>query len=230
MIDETLFWEKVDRRGDEECWPWTGGIAGCGAGIVYIGQPVKTTTTAHRVAWELSGREIPPRVHLRQECGDRLCVNPLHMKLLTPEARFWTNVDMADPSGCWPWTLSTGDGGYGRVKMLGATRPAHRMAWEFQNGRPMPRGSWALHTCDNPPCCRPSHVFPGTPADNVADMMAKGRYRRTNVKLTKAEVLEIRTLQGLEVGRIVAARFGVCTATVHHIWRRATWRQLEPVS
>ena len=62
-----------------------------------------------------------------------------------------------------------------------------------------------LHHCDNPPCVRPSHLFLGTDADNVQDMLAKGREARNygddhhNIKLTDAQVAEIRALreQGL---------------------------------
>jgi len=50
------------------------------------------------------------------------------------------------------------------------------VAWEDVNG-PISDGLWVLHRCDNPPCCRPDHLFLGTPADNTADMIAKGRGR-----------------------------------------------------
>jgi hypothetical protein len=51
---------------------------------------------------------------------------------------------------------------------------AHRFAWIEANG-PVPAGLHVLHTCDNPLCVRPSHLWLGTQAENLADMTAKGR-------------------------------------------------------
>ena len=94
--------------------------------------------------------------------------------------RFWTKVDRSGgPDACWPWMGHRTRQGYGQVKILGKSTPAHRVAWELTNG-PIPLGdhfgtTCACHRCDNPPCCNPAHLFLGTMADNVADRDAKGR-------------------------------------------------------
>lgn len=64
-------------------------------------------------------------------------------------------------------------GGYGTR----GHRYAHREALEQKLGRPIKPGYGALHHCDNPPCIEPVHLFEGTNADNVHDMIAKGRSR-----------------------------------------------------
>lgn len=89
---------------------------------------------------------------------------------------FWNWVDRSSPDGCWPWTRST-FGGYGNLRMGKGKILAHRHAYQLTYG-PIPSGMDVCHRCDNPPCCRPDHLFLGTHAENMADMVAKGRARK----------------------------------------------------
>ncbi len=78
---------------------------------------------------------------------------------------------------CHLWTARTNKSGYGTVNINGKMLLAHRVAWEIANG-PIPASLWVLHNCpggDNPACCNPDHLWLGTHADNMADMVAKGR-------------------------------------------------------
>lgn len=95
---------------------------------------------------------------------------------LRSAARFWSRVDVRGSDECWPW-MGTRVDGYGQATFGGRRQPAHRVAWELTCGA-IRDGLWALHHCDNRPCCNPSHLFLGTNADNVADKMAKGREAR----------------------------------------------------
>lgn len=90
--------------------------------------------------------------------------------------RLWSRV-VEQPNGCLEWTGATNKQGYGRIGVGGSgkTGLTHRVAWELANG-PIPPGMNVLHHCDNPPCCNVKKcLFLGTDADNMADMVAKGR-------------------------------------------------------
>lgn len=97
------------------------------------------------------------------------------------ESRFWSKVDTsAGLFGCWLWTGATarGYGTFGSGGQFGRNVLAHRFAWQRKNG-PIPAGMVICHSCDNPPCVNPAHLWIGTHADNVADKIAKGRSRLT---------------------------------------------------
>lgn len=140
-------------------------------------------------------------------------------------------IDVRGPDDCWPWTGPRLPKGYGRVYIDGRDSYVHRVVWEEENG-PIPDGMLVCHTCDNPPCCNPAHLFLGTNADNLADMRAKGRAaplpprpgeRNPAAKLTEADVQRIRDLCGRQSQASVAREFGVSTSLVSKIVKRQAW-------
>lgn len=90
------------------------------------------------------------------------------------EDRFWEKVEKTE--GCWLWTAANGGPGkYGQFAIHAHYHEgAHRVSYVLNVG-PIPEGMGVLHRCDVPLCVRPDHLFLGTAADNIADMLAKGR-------------------------------------------------------
>ena len=97
-----------------------------------------------------------------------------------PIERIMESVEIDDLNGCWNWKLRKDDGGYGRLKIqLGArdkfrTDGAHRYAYEIFKG-PIPKDKEVCHSCDNPACVNPTHLWLGTHKQNMEDMVSKGR-------------------------------------------------------
>ena len=149
--------------------------------------------------------------------------------------RFWKYVQKTD--SCWVWTGAKAHGGYGVLSISrkqGIVR-AHRLSWEIHNG-PIPEGMDMCHTCDNPSCVNPSHLFLGTPHDNAIDMMEKGRdlegrKRRARgeehhrAKLTAAQVVAIRSeyAAGDTSTRKLATKYGVSRRSIMFILHRQQW-------
>ncbi len=164
--------------------------------------------------------------------------------------RFFEKVDREGPihpvlgTRCWVWTGACRKG-YGRIsaggqygKLLDAHRFSleHHLMWELQPGQ------WALHHCDNRACVNPEHLFIGTNADNVRDMISKGR-RWTGVrpsgianpvaKLTPAMIADARTRWTNRGGtrwtctspslRTLAAEYGVTAGALHSALTGKTW-------
>jgi hypothetical protein len=91
-----------------------------------------------------------------------------------PVDEFWKRVKNVGGEGCWEWSMSRNIYGYGIAHHLKKRIGAHRLSWTLTNGE-IPEGMQVLHKCDNPPCCRPDHLFLGTPLDNIHDAIMKER-------------------------------------------------------
>ena len=91
-------------------------------------------------------------------------------------AKFWRRVDKSpEPNGCWLWTGPMQNMGYGRMRFGGKDQLAHRISYKLAYGD-WP-ANFGCHTCDNPKCVRPDHVYDGTHADNMSDCVSRGRNR-----------------------------------------------------
>ena len=152
-------------------------------------------------------------------------------RYLTLQEVFYKNVTPGAPDECWDWPLSHDDFGYGRVRLRNTEYGGHRLSYEIHIG-PIPNGLFVCHHCDNPACVNPAHLFLGTDADNVADMVSKKRHqygeKTATAKLNDDAVRTIRSLyteQGMQVIDI-AQRFAVSMTTIYDAISGRTWQHI----
>jgi hypothetical protein len=130
---------------------------------------------------------------------------------------------------CWEWLGYRDADGYGSITFNKQPLRTHRVAYELANG-PIPKGLQVCHTCDNPPCCNPAHLFLGDSLVNAKDRDSKGRGNvRRGVthpcaRLTEEQVRLIRALraEGAPYKRL-ADTFGVTYRAVWNIANHVTW-------
>lgn len=142
---------------------------------------------------------------------------------------FWSRVEpLMDDRGCWVWIGCLSVDGYGKFKRNKKTLGAHRYAYALAKGDPS--GMLVCHSCDNPSCVNPGHLFLGTPSDNMQDMLQKGRENRVkgsdhgSAKLKAADVEFIRnsSLSLKQLADILSVNF----STVGKIRRRERWNHI----
>jgi hypothetical protein len=165
-------------------------------------------------------------------------VTPPSLARLKEEQTFNRFVRRAhDPNTCWEWSGKITSAGYAELSLWknGTTTvaKAHRVSYRLHVG-PIPPGMFVCHTCDNPPCCNPQHLFLGTPRDNTRDMILKGRGRNSDeaargeanghAKLTSEQVIEIR--QSRLTAAELAQRYGVGESAIRKVRHGLNWRHV----
>lgn len=154
--------------------------------------------------------------------------------------RFGRYVYLSEDSDCWEWRGTKNDAGYGFISDEGGRSTgnirAHRLSYQIFYNTKLKSEEFVCHSCDNPSCVNPDHLFVGSHMDNMMDMISKGRLKTPPVrrgessnlaKLKEREIHRIRHLyaNGLsstQVGQI----FSVSRHTILAIINRKTWKHV----
>lgn len=143
------------------------------------------------------------------------------------------------PNGdCWEWDGRKDPAGYGlsTYQVDGTTpgkkspRGAHRVVYELLVG-PIPKGLILMHSCDNPPCCNPAHLSPGTQLDNIRDRVSKGRCavgeKYPGISITSEQVANIKLyiLAGFPFA-VITDLFNISRTVVQNIARGNSWKHV----
>lgn len=134
---------------------------------------------------------------------------------------------------CWEWDGAVDKDGYGHSprKFRAVGRFVHRLAYVAWKGE-IPEGHVVCHTCDNPKCFNPSHLFTGTQLANMQDRDAKGHTARGERnggggKLTEEQVKEIKKLLPYCTDTAVARNFPVSRTMIYRIRKGLVWSEVD---
>lgn len=162
-----------------------------------------------------------------EECGKR-CKKTPEGHLCSTKCNFLSKVEVKDE--CWIWKGALDEYGYGKYKVEGKTKKAHRVAYEIFLEK-IPPGKIVCHMCDNPQCVNPHHLWTGTQKDNMQDRSKKGRapsHTGRPRRLNKEKVLLIRELYNegnsqRAIGRMIKHP----THLIHCVVNKKTWRHIK---
>jgi hypothetical protein len=136
--------------------------------------------------------------------------DPLRMTIM--------NKSVVKENGCWEWKGAKTHG-YGAIMRNRQRLRVHRVSYELWCGS-IPEGMVIRHVCDNPCCVNPSHLEYGTQAENIQDIVVRGRHGRR--KLTKEQVEAIRA--STDSNRALSDKYGVGIIAIRRAKKGETWK------
>lgn len=216
---------KYLSKNNDGCWIWVGCTSGRNAVITISGKTksVKRLLLSNKYpSSDLTG-------YLKSSCGNIKCLNPDHV--ITKQQWFNSLIKENTDTGCLEWQ-GFKKGGYGYFYVNGREKAVHRMQYEKFKGL-IPKGYNVCHSCDNPPCVNPDHLWVGTQQENIKDMISKGRDlkaigpRNKNSKISSHQAREVKLLysQGHTIKNI-HLKLGLTYKTVQHICNGTTWKHV----
>lgn len=142
---------------------------------------------------------------------------------------FYSKIKI-DESGCWIWVGCTNEK-YGMIKFKKTNLGAHRFSYKYIK-KIEPGDLNVCHTCDNPLCVNPDHLFLGTNHDNMKDASIKRRLaygeKHYRNRLKEKEIKEIQRLSKLGLSQTQIAKvFDIEQTNISHIILGKNWKNLE---
>lgn len=141
----------------------------------------------------------------------------------------------AENRPCLEWQHAKTKGGYGVMRVKNESLYVHRLSLILKLGRLLTMDEWALHSCDNPSCYEPEHLYAGTPSDNTSDMWDRGRGNRRGTmrgeraplaKLTWEKVRHIRKMvaEGTRQSEL-AKHYDMSPSAINAVVKGKTWKE-----
>lgn len=148
--------------------------------------------------------------------------------------RFYGSYKKGGKAECWEWNKHSPSTKYGQFYIKDVSVRPNRLSYYLHKGK-IPTGKIICHTCDNPPCVNPKHLYAGTYRDNTNDAINRGRHKypgyrgekNGNNTLKEKEVIKIKKLfEKGEIPSSLARKFNVSRRCIYHIVQGNTWKHL----
>lgn len=243
------FWEKIDKKSDNECWKWIACKNKSGYGLISYREKTgrDVSLVASRVAYQIYNGKIPSRGAIHHSCGNSDCCNPNHLYLIKYKKVniefkkeeiskiILENIKINLKTGCWEFQKIKKRKNYGEIHYKGRVFKAHRLSYMLKhNNFNIPSTTKICHICDNPTCLNPDHLFAGTQRENIYDMEAKGRSNHVkgiengNSKLNEKQVIKIRNEYSLRKisQQKLGEKYGTSSSMVGEIVRGNFWKHV----
>lgn len=161
--------------------------------------------------------------HACLTCG-KLCIKKYNLAFCSDMCRFLNYVNKTEY--CWNWTGSRDLKGYGQTTKGSKKIKSHRLSYELFKGEII-NYLLVCHSCDNPSCVNPDHLWLGTNQDNMKDMHDKGRIF---TKLTPYQIHKIRDAWNNNyyhgLGSELCKKYGVTIGHLSNIVNRKIWKHI----
>lgn len=144
----------------------------------------------------------------------------------TVKERFLEKIKKDVSNGCWEWTANKTHGGYGKFWLCGKHVLAHRFSYELFKDS-IPEGKVICHSCDNPWCVNPDHLWLGTQSENIEDSVVKNRFDSV-VKISSVIVKTMKKKRNCGAKyREIAEEYGIGLTTVYEAVNCKTWKHVS---
>lgn len=143
--------------------------------------------------------------------------------------RFMNKIEPIPWTGCWIWTAGINKAGYGIFAVNRKSQLAHRISYILYKGK-IPLGKFVCHSCDNPTCVNPDHLWLGTAKDNAVDRMVKGRNADQRGYKSALAKWELKTVQAMREAKgslnELTKQYGISKSQISKIRSGKCWSGL----
>lgn len=223
--DIYLFYSKIDKNSNNNCWLWKGNInKRCCRFIlknkVFIAKEFMYFLKKDNLFYRSNYKIV-------NSCKNVFCVNPEHLSIIDNSEIFKVFMNKVsipeEVHDCWIWSGYKNKKGYGYLSYKGKSYQAHVTAYKLlvkdfpsNNSLDFKNKLCVLHECDNPSCVNPLHLFLGTNEINVLDRVKKGRGALHKLTLANVKNIKILLNKGLSQ-KFIASKFDVSQAYISTI-------------